>query len=251
MQRTKNGKLKCMYLELTLCEKDKGHLVKFSNCLESNIEIHSKTIHGKDKDYYSCRLNVSCTDMCRDLISLGCFPRKTYEIKFPTNKQVPHVFIRDFIRGYFDGDGCISTSNEGNKDRIELNITGMPDMLIGISDFLISEGVLRRKPKLHPDARSKAYSIFMYGKDSIKDILDYLYKESGIYLDRKYQKYMEFYKDYDEQSPRTGVHYSKRNKAFIATICIEGKKIRIGQFKKVQDANRARIEAEISSVNAR
>lgn len=244
----KNEKLKNMSLEITLCNEDKHHLEKLRDCLESNLVIHDKIVHGKEKDYKSNRLIVSCTSMCRDLINLGCTPQKTYDIQFPTYEIVPYKYMRDFIRGFFDGDGCICTTIMSGKPHIELVITGMSGMLQSIADFLISEEVLRVEPKLHKDDRSKAYSMYMYGEDAVKDILDYLYKDAEIYLDRKFNKYREFYKDYDENKPRYGVYYSERNKAYIACISIDGVRHRIGQYKNVQDANNARIQAEINKI---
>lgn len=245
----KNEKLKNMVLEITLCNEDRHHLEKFRDCLESNLTIHDKLVHGKEKDYKSSRLVVSCTNMCRDLIKLGCTPQKTYDIKFPSYDIVPHEFMRDFVRGFFDGDGCICITKMAGKPHIELTLTGMSDMLKSIADFLISEKILRVIPKLHKDNRSRAYSMHMYGEDAIKDILDYLYKDSEIYLDRKFNKYKEFYKDYDENKPRYGVYYSDRNKAYIVRISINGKTHRIGQFKNVKEANAARIQAELEKIN--
>lgn len=244
----KNDELRRMNLEISLCAEDRHHLEKFRDCIESNLTIRDKTIHSGNKEYYANRLAVYSTKMCKDLYKLGCTPRKTYTVTFPTYDIVPHEFMRDFVRGFFDGDGCIHTGMQHGKPHIELVITGMPGMLRSIADFLISEEVLRVFPKIHLDKRSKAASLFMYGTDAIKDILDYLYKDAEMYLDRKYQKYLDFYKDYDDNAPRRGVHYHKENKAYVVTIRMGGKNIRIGQFKNVKDANKARIQAEIEKL---
>jgi hypothetical protein len=245
----KNEKLKAMNLELTLCNEDKKHLQKLTQCLETNVPIHEKKVKYKDKIYISHRVTINCTKMCYDLIELGCIPQKTYDLKFPTYEQVPYKYMRDFIRGFFDGDGCICTTTMNNKPHIVLVLTGMSGMLQSIADFLIAEKILRVKPKLHKDNRSMAYSMHMYGEYAVKDILDYLYSDSEIYLDRKYQKYIDFYKDYDLEKPRRGVCYHKGNKAYVVTITINGKRIRIGQFKNIKDANEARIKAEIDKMN--
>ena len=158
----------------------------------SDVPIKYRKTKFNDKEYDSCRITINCTKLCRDLIRLKCIPNKTYDIKFPTFDIVPHEYMRDFIRGYFDGDGCIYI----NEKRIQINFTGMFDMLKGISDFLISENILRELPKIYKDKRSNAQQMYIYGKDSIKEILDYLYKDCNIYLDRKYEKFkklMEYY----------------------------------------------------------
>ena len=230
-------------LELTLCKSDENHLNKLKNCLMSDVPIKYRKTKFNDKEYDSCRITINCTKLCRDLIRLKCIPNKTYDIKFPTFDIVPHEYMRDFIRGYFDGDGCIYI----NEKRIQINFTGMFDMLKGISDFLISEKILRVLPKIYKDKRSNAQQMYIYGKDSIKEILDYLYKNCNIYLDRKYQKYIEYYKDYKESNKR-GVYFSKKNNAYIVTISINNKKKRIGQYKTLDEAIEARKDAEIEKM---
>lgn len=244
----KNDKLKAMSLELSLCQDDSNHLVKFRDCLESNVPICHKVTHYKNKNYNVSRINICCTKLCYDLINLGCTPQKTYDIKFPSENIVPYKYMRDFLRGYFDGDGCISITKQNNKPHIQLTITGMSDMLKSISDFLITENVLRVKSKIYHDSRSNASSVYFYGNDSVKEILDYLYKDSNIYLDRKYQKYIDYYKDYKDIDKR-GVYWHNGNKAYIVTIFINGKRIRVGQYKNLEDAINARKEAEITKMN--
>lgn len=244
----KNEKLKSMNLELTLCGEDYEHLEKFKKCLDSNLPIHKKIVKYNNKEYEAYRLNVCCTKMCYDLINLGCTPQKTYDIKFPSEDIIPHIYMKDFIRGFFDGDGCINITTMNEKPNIRLVITGMSDMLKSISDFLIDEKILRVIPKIHRDNRSKASSMFIYGNDSIKEVLDYLYKDSHIYLNRKYQTYINYYKNYDELEKR-GVYWNNENKAYIVTIRINGKRIRIGQYKDLEDAINARKEAEIRKMN--
>lgn len=244
----KNDLLKSMSIELGLCQKDIGHLEKFRKSLNANVPIKHRVIKNNGKEYNSNRIVINCTKMCYDLINLGCTPRKTYDLKFPTNEIVPIEYMRDFLRGYFDGDGCIHTSLQNEQPHIELSITGMSDMLKSISDFLLQNNVIRIVPKIHDDKRSKASSIYFYGTDSNKELLDYLYKNSNIFLDRKYQKYIDFYKNYKPIDKR-GVYWSKRNKAYIVSIYIDGKRIRVGQSKNLQKAINMRKEAEIMKMN--
>lgn len=49
-------------------------------------------------------LSISGRDVVRWLMSKGCTPKKSLTIKFPT---VPKRYMADFIRGCFDGDGCL------------------------------------------------------------------------------------------------------------------------------------------------
>lgn len=243
----KGDKLKSMTLELGLCYQDRQHLEKFIESLDANIPICEKTNMVNGIEYKSVRIQLNCTKLCYDLWELGCTPQKTYNIKFPTFDVVPKEFMRDFIRGFFDGDGCISISEMNGKPHIVTTITGMSDMLQGISDFLISEKVLYVKPKIYKDKRREyTYSIYFYGTDHNKEFLDYLYKDANIYLERKYEKYINFYSNYDESNKR-GVYYDKYNNVYVASICINGKKI-TSRHKNMDDAIRARKEFEIEKM---
>ncbi len=58
--------------------------------------------------------------MCKDLISLGCTPKKSLNIKFPSN--LPRRYLKHFVRGYFDGDGSIYF-NYPNTIKINMPVT--------------------------------------------------------------------------------------------------------------------------------
>ena len=244
----RNEKLRSMTLELGLSYKDREHLEKFKMCLEANIPIFEKTNKLKGKEYKSVRIQLNNTKICYDLCDLGCTPHKTYNIKFPTFDIVPKEFMRDFIRGFFDGDGCIYISTMNGKPHIAVTITGMSDMLKSISDFLISEKIIRVNPKIHKDARRNyTYNIYFYGIDTNKELLDYLYKDSNVYLERKYNKYKNFYENYDVENNKRGVYYDKHNKVYVASILINGKR-KTTRHKNIKDAIQARKEAEIKKM---
>lgn len=52
--------------------------------------------------------------MFQDLLRLSLTPRKSHRIKLP---NVPQEYLSDFIRGYFDGDGCVSFGIYQRKTR--------------------------------------------------------------------------------------------------------------------------------------
>ena len=245
----KNDKLKSMSLEITLCNNDKEHLEKFKKSLQSNVPIREKIVTlNNGKTYISNRININCTKMCYDLIKLGCVPNKTFEIEMPNNSILPDIYVSSFIRGFFDGDGCISVTKMNNKPHIVVTITGIEKMLSGLIQKLINEKIIRiRNPKIHHDTRSSACSFYLYG-DIAKEFLDYIYENSEIHLDRKYNKYIEFYKNYCLDNYH-GVNWSNRNKAYVVTIYMNGKRIRIGQSKDLNEAINMRKDAEYEKMN--
>lgn len=183
---------------------DKEHLFKFKNCIKSNHPI--KTYKASKKSYGGnyCRILVSSNKMANDLINKGCVLNKTKVLSFPSNEIVPKKLIRHFIRGFVDGDGSLMyrytfNKKNGKIDRFEskIGLVGTKEMLYGILKEFKMEHL--KLDKRHKDRENNNYQINIGGNINTKKILNYLYKDSNIYLNRKYKKYLEIehkYKQY-------------------------------------------------------
>lgn len=190
----KGEELRSMSLEITLQSQDIDHLIKFRDSLESNVPIQDRKIAGK---YNANRIVINYTKMCRDLINLGCTPCKSLTLEFPTSDIVPEKYIRDFIRGYFDGDGCVSYtegdyyhSERGKKYRMHsysCSFCGNENFLISVRDILINNGIKVGEPR--KDKRSNACSIYIYGVDNIEKFKKYIYTDDCMCLSRKKEKF--------------------------------------------------------------
>lgn len=196
----RNEKLKAMSLELTLQDEDCSHLIKFKNALESNIPIQHKIIGNK---YKSDRIVINCTSMCRDLIKLGCTPIKSLTLEFPNNDILPDEYLRDFIRGYFDGDGGVSyaegeyfhsTRNKSYKQyHYRCYFCGNEQFLTKLKEVLNSNGI--STSDLKKDNRSQAVNIYIYGNENIDKFKKYLYTDNCVNLSRKFDKFFFISKD--------------------------------------------------------
>lgn len=167
----------CIYrkthFDLTLHKKDKYLLKKIAN--EMNYE-------GKVYDYpnrNASRLNFSCKEIYEDLIRLGGTERKSLNTVFP---NIPNEFLHDFIRGYFDGDGCIMRLKGG---RVNSAFTS------GSKIFLI-ELLKKLRHNAHVVGGyfdDSCCSLKFGKKDSLK-IGEYMYKDNPeLFLDRKREKF--------------------------------------------------------------
>lgn len=229
---------KSKILEISLSKVDKGHLQKFLNDLESNIQIREKKVKLNEKEYDVCRISVCSTYLCDCLIELGCTPRKSLTLEFPKNK-VPNDLINYFILGYFDGDGCFSPTKDTNT--ATLSFIGTYNFLIGILNVFKDKGLVNKHTKIHK--KGNAYTIYLYDKENIKRILSYLYGNKEIYLERKYIKVKNFYETH--KTHQRGVYFDKRTKKWISNITINKKRSIIGRFEDEKSAIQARIEKEI------
>jgi len=53
--------------------------------------------------------------MFNDLVNLGLSPRKTRSVKI--TESMPNKCFRHYLRGYFDGDGCVNICTYKRKNR--------------------------------------------------------------------------------------------------------------------------------------
>ena len=164
-------------IELSLKESDKDHLRKINEYFLSNSPIKEKRKYDKryDKTYISYRVCYNSKKIKDNLSKLGCTTQKSLTLKFPELEEniVPH-----FIRGYFDGDGCITKTSSG---KIAIEILGTEEMLLGI---LSSSNI---NVKIHSFNHSSVKRIQMFGKNA-NHFLEYIYNNSSLFLDRKRNK---------------------------------------------------------------
>lgn len=171
-------------IELGLSVKDEGHLYKFRSFLNSKHKIS----HRDNKLGKSCRISISDIKLYDDLVKQGCKPKKSLTLTFPTEKQVSKHLHRHFIRGYFDGDGSITLT----ENTVSVNILGTREFL---EDVKIHVDILKNKqlyPLKYNGLDKNTYRIQFEGINDIYLFLEYIYKGSNVYLDRKFNKYLEF-----------------------------------------------------------
>lgn len=61
-------------------------------------------------------LRIGNKVMYQDLVNLGVTPKKAKRISIPS---VPEQYFKFFVRGYFDGDGCINIYKPKNRRAID------------------------------------------------------------------------------------------------------------------------------------
>lgn len=173
-------------IDLTLSDKDKDHLLKYKETLQLTYPINKKSQTLNGNIYYSHRVTITNKILVENIIKQGCVPNKSLILSFPTEKQVPKYLIRHFIRGYFDGDGCITINS--NNNTYNFNILGTHNFLTAIQNEFINSIDNYKATKISKDKRSEVYKLQkgkVCGTKNINDIYNYLYKDCTIYLDRK------------------------------------------------------------------
>lgn len=173
-------------IEFRLHKQDREILEKFKSCLESDNPI------GLYKETY-CNLCLYSKHLCEKLAEYGLDQAKTYTLQLPVLEE---PLMKHFIRGYFDGDGCFSVIKRNdrknpNSKTYQFNITGMEVPLLVIQQHLVDNvGIVKNSLKSRKS--TIAVTLHYNGRNICKKILDYLYDNATIYLQRKYNKYKEY-----------------------------------------------------------
>lgn len=176
-----NAKIKLQTCDLELLEK-------FKVLLESDRPIYN--VHQKEtknrKESFAVNFELTSKYFCEKLEELGLSERKTYTLQLPD--YIPDKYFRDYVRGLFDGDGNISVSYI-NKPKGLSSIAGNPKFLLQVKEklekFLSVHVVYQEK-------NENCGYIKINRQEDLKVFLDWMYKDSNLYMERKYQKYLEF-----------------------------------------------------------
>lgn len=158
--------------ELSLKLSDKHHLQKLKKSLNAEIEVKT--------DSFRSRFCIGDAVFCKALISKGIVPRKSLILEFPNIEQVPEFLQKHFIRGYFDGDGCVN-----NPLYYPINVS-----ILGTKNFL--EDLLKIsniQKKIIQEKRNTNIYMFSISGTTARNFLNWIYGDATIFLDRKCFRY--------------------------------------------------------------
>ena len=183
---------------ITLNEKDKEILEKIRDYMSpiTKLIYKKETINKQgivSHPMYS--FAFACKEIVNCLENLGLGKNKTYLSKSIKN-IVPRELMWDFIRGYWDGDGCISSSNviknvkETSYNYINIGFTIIskdPDILNEMNEFFIEEGI---NTHVYPDNKGN-YLVGTHSRSEVEKIYNKLYTSSNLFMERKRTKFNE------------------------------------------------------------
>lgn len=163
------------------------------NCTVPNkVKLEKVTCNGKKFD--RCRWSISNAHLKESLGKVGAVPQKSLILTFPNARIFANKsLIKHFIRGYWDGDGCLTYSNNTEKTYPEISVLGTEDFLTELKKYL----PLEFDYKLISKQKTSVKTLHLGGKNAFK-LVYYLYNDAQIYLDRKYEKYLEYCRLYEK-----------------------------------------------------
>jgi len=182
-----------------------GYLLKRDNCVKLELQLLDAHIVKRfaellfPKERYllirnnSIRMTAFSKELYENLENFGLHQRKSLTLKFPPENSIPDNLMNHFIRGVFDGDGCMyHTLKQGVRQKGYFQITGSKDFLNGVLDRL--EGITGKRVKIYQPKNNNAWEFRFVSPIDIKNIYEYLYDNATIFLERKKEKFSTFLK---------------------------------------------------------
>lgn len=166
-------------LRIKLHNRDEDILEKINKYLESDNPIKHQ-IHSKTKNIISL-IEFNSSQIIKNLKDKGlCQAKSTKEVPY---YDISKNLMKHYIRGIFDGDGFIK------KNAKQIGVCGSKEVLDFIMNYfkeidLVDTSKMTNNPRF--DKTSNIYRLSFCGQNAI-NVINYLYKDSKIYLNRKYK----------------------------------------------------------------
>lgn len=165
--------------------KDLEHLKKFASFI--GLENIKTSITR-------CRCILGSKHLFERLNEIGCIECKSLTLEFPKIEIFSDSYlVKHFIRGYVDGDGCLSYRDKLHNNP-NVSILGTTKFLNKLQNFFTTkQNTLSNNSKSQDITKVLQFS----GKTAL-NFASFLYEGANVYLDRKYFKYKEYCRLYEE-----------------------------------------------------
>lgn len=191
-------------LKIQLSAKDKSHLELFKEHIEYtgnilNVEVkhknlkHFQTKRMNGKIYKSVMLQFCNKQICKDLERNFCISKRKSLTMIPPK----HLTLENslaFIKGYSDGDGCISIYKKRKKQYLSWSIAGTYETLDWIKNTINNLSIVNNiwKQNIYKYKKNNIYRLdFKYIK-YIVPLLKYLQTIETPELKRKWNKIEQY-----------------------------------------------------------
>ena len=183
-------------VSLSLQEEDREILERIRIELKSEKPLEFLDYSNKHDFGYSYknqyRLIMFSKHMCEQLSIKGIVQNKSLVIGFPN--WLDETLLPHYIRGVYDGDGsiCRSYRNDNNLP-ILVTITATSSFCdelknICLKTLNINSGIY------DASCHNGITKVFVLsGRNIAKKFLDWIYKDADLFLQRKYDRYCEYY----------------------------------------------------------
>jgi hypothetical protein len=175
-----DGHVRRNQFSLTQNKKDIYIMEQILKVMESNNPLNN---HYSNNIYF----NIYSNEIVSDLKKIfGNFNNKTFDLNFP---KIEDKYLSDFIRGFFDGDGCITYQK--NEKCYTSSIISVSEKFINKLFKILKSEIKDFNGKLK---LNNGYYLIVMGVNDTRRFGKYIYKDltndnNTLYLKRKKEKF--------------------------------------------------------------
>lgn len=171
-----DGNISKTLYTVSLSITDNEVIEKFTKLFPTaNLYMHN---YNHRKTMY--QLNIGSKELATRINAMGITPNKSYTLSFPIEKWTSH-----FLRGFFEGDGHVRTTNPGARyTRYEAGFVSASEVFMEqLCLFLSNNGI-----KTHTAKEKNCYRVRIAGKENLFVFYNLIYKDcNDWFLKRKKQ----------------------------------------------------------------
>ena len=177
---------------MSLEERDKDILERIRCEIESEKPLEFLDYSNKHDFGYTYknqyRLLLFSSHMCKTLQAYGMVPNKSLTLEFPSLNEelIPH-----FVRGYFDGDGCVCQGKKATN--FIATITSTNNFCIKLKEVIEREVGINCSVYDASNHNGITKVLSLSGRLQVKAFLDWLYKDADMFLERKHDRYIKYF----------------------------------------------------------
>ncbi len=214
--------------KITLNGKDIGHLNKLATIVNLSLDRVYREINPEGYDV--CNIHFYSKHMCEIMTKHGCPRAKSFIIKYP--EWLADNLHQHFIRGVFDGDGCLTFRKKQKEWKWSLMST--KEVCEGIHNIVLQKACVNINYFYSSNTNNNTYILITSGNEKIKKVMDWLHSNSTVEnrLDRKFEKYQALVLQQNNRAflkttSRTEYNISEQDKTNIILELNNGDKTRI------------------------
>lgn len=173
---TQAAKTRAFTVSLVAHRDDEESITGFLQFLGLTGPLHRRA------DKLATQTRVTSKALCAQLRRLGVVPRKTFTIAYPD--WLPPSSHRHFVRGFFDGDGCIRFARKARYVTPQgvCSIVSNERFIRGLAARVQAEcGVALTTLSAH----RRSYRVTYEGRNKLLSLSNWLYAAGGPALSRK------------------------------------------------------------------
>lgn len=178
-------------VRLDLNIDDEAHIDKFIKFLDTNYKKHYTKI------YNTVGIQIDNGKLKNNLIKNGCIPLKSkIDTSIPEHILNNEKLFWNFVRGIFDGDGCIFKS----RNNYGIFFMGTNNIMEQILNY---NSKLKELNKYKEYKSENCYYLRTEKYDLVKYIFDNMYYDNTLpYLERKYNLFINYITDKQNRIPK-------------------------------------------------